>query len=163
MGRIGGTSARVALSVAATAVALLLSACAPGAPTPQPAPDTTVGASPSVSATPEASRELDLAGTAEDNRNYFGDTNKALIKRVDDPDGRAFIDNLVEAGFPKEAMELTPDRTTINAEVDQLMFSVRINGTCLIGQYGGGKYHTGTGPLLADGRCLIGNTRDIDW
>jgi hypothetical protein len=162
MGRIGGTSTRAALAVAATGLALLLAGCAPAAPTPEPTPDDTVAASPTPSATPEPPHELDLAGNAEDNRLYFADVNKATIK-AGQHDGRSFIDNLVDAGFPKEAMEVTPDRTTVNADVDQLSFSVRINGTCLIGQYGGGKYKTATAPLLADGRCLIGNTRDIDW
>jgi hypothetical protein len=162
MGRIGGTGARLTLVVVAIGVAVLLSGCVPGAPTPEPTIAEGATGSPAPSSTPEPPHELDLAGTAEDNRLYFADVNKATIKSGN-RDGRSFIDNLVKAGFPKEAMEVTPDRTTVNADVDQLFFSVRINGTCLIGQYGGGKYKTSTGPLLADGKCLIGNTRDIDW
>ena len=162
MRRIGGTGTRAALALAAAGVALLLAGCVPSAPTPQPTPGGTSAASADPSATPEPPHELDLAGTADDNRLYFADVNKATIK-AGGRDGRTFIDNLVEAGFPKEAMEVTPDRTTVNADADQLFFSVRINGTCLIGQYGGGKYKTSTGPLLASGHCLIGNTRDIDW
>jgi hypothetical protein len=60
-------------------------------------------------------------------------------------------------------MEVTPDRTSINAQADNIQFSVRLNGTCLVGQFGGAGYASYAGPLLADGRCLIGTTRPIDW
>ena len=49
------------------------------------------------------------------------------------------------------------------AEADQIMFSVRLNGTCLIGQYGGGRYNGTAQPLLSTGTCLVGATRPIDW
>lgn len=158
MRRTVASGAWVALAAAGLMVAL--AACTPEAPMPTPtdAPD------PSASAAPEPPRELDLQGTALDNLPYFNDVNHAFV----DPggvgmNGRAFIDNLVAAGFPKEAMEVTPDRTSINAEVDQIQFSVRINGTCLVGQFGSGVYSGTATTLLSDGRCLIGTTRPIDW
>lgn len=128
-----------------------------------PVPTEEPQSSSAPSGEPTPSRELDLEGTAKDNLPYFNDVNHALIDSGASLDGRAFIDNLVDAGFPKEAMEVTPDRTSINAQADQVQFSVRINGTCLIGQYGDGVYNGIYGDLLADGKCLIGTTRPIDW
>jgi len=60
-------------------------------------------------------------------------------------------------------MEVTADRTTVNVDADQLQFAVRVNGTCLIGQYGGGTYNSVAASLLDTGKCLIGATRPIDW
>jgi len=113
--------------------------------------------------TPEPEPVLDLQGTAIDNLAYFDKVNRALVQAGGTLDGRAFIDNLVAAGFPKASMEVTPDRTTINAQADQLQFSVRINGTCLLGQYGGGTYNGAVADILATGTCLVGTTRPIDW
>jgi len=160
MRRTSGTGTALTLAIVSAGLMIALAGCVTGTATPSASPTV---ATPGATAEPEPSRELDLAGTAEDNLLYFSDTNKALIRAGGSLDGRAFIDNLVAAGFPKAAMEVTPDRTSINAEVDQLQFSVRLNGTCLIGQYGGGRYNTSATTLLADGKCLIGETRDIDW
>lgn len=156
-----GTAWGIALAGAALAVAL--SGCIAGEPTPVPTDETSSSAQPSASPTPTAPPVLDLDGTAEDNLAYFKEVNKAYIKAGGATDGRSLIDNLVEAGFPKQAMEVTPDRTTVNAEADQIQFSVRINGTCLIGQYGGGRFNATAQPLLSTGKCLIGVTRPIDW
>jgi len=151
----------MAIGVIVAGLALALSACVPETPMPVP---TASDAAPEPSATPTpVSRELNLEGTAKDNLPYFNDVNKAWIKGGGATDGRSLIDNLVEAGFPKEAMEVTPDRTSINAQADQVQYSVRINGTCLVGQYGGGKYNGTAQEMLADGTCLIGTTRPIDW
>jgi hypothetical protein len=149
-----------AIALAGVVIASALAGCGPEAPMPVPTSAPTT--SPSESPAPP-SRELDLDGTAQDNYLYFYDTIKAAVE-AGASDGRSFIDALVEAGFPKEAMEVTPDRTSINAEADTIQFSIRINGTCLIGQWGrNGEYNATFGDLLADNRCLIGTTRPIDW
>lgn len=157
----GSGTSRWTLTVVGAALVVALAGCVDGAPTPVP----TQSANPSgePSSEPTVSRELDLEGTATENLPYFDDVNNAWIGQGGATDGRSLIDNLVEAGFPKAAMEVTPDRTSINAQADQVQFSVRINGTCLIGQFGGGTYNGTAQPLLASGKCLIGTTRPIDW
>jgi hypothetical protein len=141
-------------------LAIALAGCVPTAPMPAPTDGPPESGAPSA---PPASRELNLQGTAAENLAYFNDVNRAWIKGGGATDGRSLIDNLVDSGFPKEAMEVTPDRTTVNAQADQVQYSVRINGTCLVGQYGGGSYNGTAQPLLASGKCLIGTTRPIDW
>lgn len=136
---------------------LALSGCAE-APEPTPVPTAT----PTTSA-PPPDPEIDLGGSADDNLPFFDLINTDLIAAGGALDGRAFIDNLVAAGYPKTDMEVTPDRTAINLAADNIQFAVRINGTCLIGQYGNVGYVSTTADLLSTGRCLVGATRPIDW
>ena len=153
--------ARAGLIVAlAAAGALTLVGCVEAPePTPTPTPAGSSSASPSASAEPE----IDLEGSATQNLPYFDRVNTELIAAGGALDGRAFIDNLVAAGYPKTDMEVTSDRTAINGAADNIQFSVRLNGTCLIGQYGNIGYASTTAELLDTGRCLVGATRPIDW
>ncbi|MBX3193537.1 MAG: hypothetical protein KF727_00365 [Microbacteriaceae bacterium] len=158
--RVAGGTAWGALSI--PVLVLVLAGCVPAEPEPGV---TTPVAQPTSDSTPTAAPEpeLDLQGTAEDNLAYFNMVNRDVVRSESKPDGRMFIDSLVAAGFPKSSMELTPDRTTIGAQADQIQFAVRMNGTCLLGQYGFDMYSGVAAPLLADGKCLIGTTRPIDW
>jgi hypothetical protein len=144
--------------VAFALLTLTLAGCVE-TPTPTPTPTTTA----SASATPEPDPEINLAGTASDNHAFFDLINSELIAAGGTLDGRAFIDNLVAAGYPKADLEVTPDRTAINIAADNIQFSVRLNGTCLIGQYGNIGYASTTADVLSTGRCLVGQTRPIDW
>jgi hypothetical protein len=153
---------------AALAVTASLSACTPGAAQPEPKP--TTSAEPTASAeptdapeTPSAEPTLDTNGSALQNQDYFDSVNERLLKEEKAPDGRAFIDNLVEAGFDKQAMEVTPDRTAVDLAADNIQFSVKIGDGCLLGQYGNTGYVSAVADVLSTGRCLVGRTRTIDW
>lgn len=147
------------VAVALAGAALALAGCVPSA-APMPTPPSATP-SPGESLPPEP--ELNLNGTAAQNQTFFDQVNGELIAAGGALDGRAFIDNLVEAGYIKASMELTPDSTAAGNKADNIQFSVKLNGTCLIGQYGNVGYSSTFGPQLADGRCLIGTTRPIDW
>ena len=116
-----------------------------------PDADTRTGDPPSPGATEPPEPEINLAGTATENQPYFDQVNVATVQ-AGGRDGRSFIDGLVAAGYSKELMEVTPDRTSINAQADNYQFSVRLNGTCLVGQYGAAGYASYAGPVLADGQ-----------
>lgn len=63
-------------------------------------------------------------------------------------------------------MQVTQDVTTVGNPVESLQFSVRWGETeCLVGQVGPstGEPVTMVLPQLAEGRCLVGTTRAIDW
>lgn len=113
--------------------------------------------------TPTPSATIDLDGDAAQNLRYFDQVNKALVARGGTLDGRAFIDGLVAAGYPKSAMEVTPDKTTVDLDADNIEFSVRLGSTCLIGEYGNIGYASTTERVLSTGHCLAGTTRRIDW
>lgn len=151
----------------ALAVALVLSVT--GCSAANDDPTVQVPQSPSESSSPSmvaprqptgvassAAAELELA--------KFSRLNRRTIQRHRPPDGRAFIDALVAAGFRKTAMQVTEDRTTIGLPAPSVQFSVLWKGVCLIGQYGpsSGGYQAVIAPPVA-GKCLIGTTRRIDW
>jgi len=140
----------------ALAAVLALVGCTPAT---SPARTATAVATP----TPTASATIDLSGNASQNLPYFDQVNKALIAKGGTLDGRAFIDNLVAAGYPKSAMEVTPDKTTVNLDADNIEFSVRLGSTCLVGEYGNIGYASTAQRIFSTGRCLAGTTRTIDW
>lgn len=107
--------------------------------------------------------EFTKSGTADDNKDYFDFINKRLSKDDGIPAGRKIIDNLVDGGFDKKAMELTPDKTAIDLEADTVEFTVLIEKSCLFGQWGSFGYKSTVLPVLSTGKCMIGKTRDITW
>lgn len=63
-------------------------------------------------------------------------------------------------------MQVTQDLSTVGNAAESLQFSVRWgDDLCLVGQVGPstGEPVTMIMDQLAEGRCLIGNTRSIDW
>ena len=160
--RTGRSRASVfgAFSVGALLV-FALAACT-GAPGDEP---TRASASPSASATPTPAPDAVLipTGDAEANLPYFDLVNRRLLAKVPTPNGQQLIENLVTAGFAKADMEVTPDTTVGDEAAGSIQFSVRANGTCLIGQTGEAGYNAVAAPLLGTGKCLVGNTRPIDF
>lgn len=135
-------------------------------------PDSSASSSPSATAvaptptaTAPATPVLVPDGTAEDNLPLFAHVGRKIWAGPERGSGRAYIDALVAAGFEKGAMQVTADQTTIGNPVDSIEFSVRWGDQCLVGQVGAeiGDSVAVVLPLLADGRCLVGETRPIDW
>lgn len=139
----------------------MLSACAPEAPTPSPTPTT------SATGTPEPQGPRFVPdGTAEENLPIFTAVTEQVWASEQRAQGRAYIDALVAAGFDRTTMEVTQDLSTVGNPAESLQFSVRWGeDLCLIGQVGPstGDPVTAVMDQLAEGRCLVGNTRPIDW
>ena len=153
-GRIAASSAVAALS------AVILAACTAGTPTPVPVitpdPTSSASAAPTVPV-------LRPGDTAAANQQFFDATNQAFYAANGKSDGKSIIDNLVAAGFRKQDMEVTPDQTSIGDAADSIIFSIRVKGECLIGQFSAAGYHSTIGPILGTGGCLVGTTRPIDF
>ena len=148
---------------AASAALIILAGCAP-AQEQQSRPT----ASPSASGvvTPPPAPTLLPEGTAEDNLPLFRAVAEGVWSTEQRAEGRAYIDGLAAAGFDRAAMQVTPDQTTVGNPVESLQFSVRWGEeSCLVGQVGPstGEVVTKVMPQLAGGRCLVGQTRPIDW
>ena len=157
------TRALVAASLAVVLTASL-AACTPENTEVLPTPE----ASSSATAAPAPMPTFDPEGTALANLEYFDAVNTATIKAARDAGlparrGKKLINALVAAGFAKEDMEVTPDRTAISLDADAVVFSVRLSGDCLIGQYGIEGYKSMVAPMLGTRKCLVGVTRKIDW
>ncbi|MFD5225624.1 DUF6993 domain-containing protein [Microbacterium sp. NPDC058342] len=133
----------------------------PGASTTAPPPSGAVSAPP----TP-AEPQLVPEGDGTDNLPLFAAVTARVWASADRAEGRAYVDALVSAGFPKERMQVTADRSTVGNPAESIQFSVAWGESdCLIGQVGPstGEPVTSVMAQLADGRCLVGATRDIDW
>jgi hypothetical protein len=125
-------------------------------------PTPTVTSSPSSTPTPTPTPTPlgpVLDGTADDNHEFFDQVNQALIASGASLNGAAFVDNLVANGYPREQMEVTPDRTAINEPADNIVFSIRFGETCLLGQWGNIGYTSMVAAVTSTGRCLIGTAR----
>lgn len=117
------------------------------------------------SPTPTSAPELLPDGSADDNLPYFTAVMRDVWKGDDRLAGRAYIDALVAAGFDKKAMQVTSDTSTVGNQAESIQFSVLWEDQCLIGQVGPatGKPVAVVVPALAEGMCLVGETRPIDW
>ncbi len=146
--------------------ALGLAACTPETgPSPTPAPAASETASPAPSPTPDGP-VLHPDGTAEDNLPLFDAVTAKVWEESGSSSGRAYIDAFVAAGFDKGDMQVTQDLTTVGNAVESMQFSVRWgDDACLVGQVGPstGEPLTVVMDQLAEGRCLVGDTRPIDW
>ncbi len=169
--RIVHASARAAAVAALVALSAAgLAACTDA---PEPGPSTGQTPSPGTASpqdTPTPTSDVDPAptlvpeGTAEDNLPLFLAVTERVWASESRDAGRAYIDALVAAGFDKVAMEVTADQTTIGNPAESIQFSVLWGDECLVGQVGSttGDPHAVVLPVV-DGRCLIGQTRPIDW
>ena len=162
--RARGIRSLIALLIAAT-VGVGLAACTPTKPDATPA---TSSAAPSPSETPAASvpkpvPTLNPEGSAVENLAYFRRVGHRLLDRNQGAKGKTIVNYFVKAGFSKNDMEVTPDKTSIDLDAWNIEFSVLMNGTCLIGQAGNVRFQSFAAPVLATNRCLIGRTRTIDW
>ena len=151
------TRPRRALACAIVALAGALAGCTAPGPMPTPTQRPTSTATPSPTSTPDA--EPAFEGTASENQAYFDHLNRQLIDAGGAMGGAAFIDNLVEHGYPRENMEVTPDKTAIGIGADNIVFSIRFGETCLLGQWGNIGYTSFVTDVLASGRCLLGTAR----
>lgn len=148
-------------AVVLVASVAVLVGCVQGPPTPVPTYTPTTSGSATPTADPDPTHIP--GGTASENHEYFTHVVATMHGASGISDGRSNIDNLVAAGFAKADMEVTADKTAIGYDVDSMLYSVKIGDQCLIAQVFPSAYTTDLAPVLGTGRCLVGQTRPIDW
>ncbi len=152
------------------AVAVLLTGCIGAEPDPT-ASATTPSASPTATTTATAAptpSEPTLVpdGTAADNLAFFASIVEGVWAGPQRAEGRAYIDALTAAGFDRAKMQVTEDESTVGNPAESIQFSVQWDDAdCLVGQVGPatGDPVAAVLPVIAEGGCLIGKTRPIDW
>ena len=106
-------------------------------------------------------------GSAEENHPYFYYVLKEYADGGGPIEGRAVADVVIDAGFDREAMQVSFDRTKTNLVADSIYVSVLLGEQCLIGQIPTESRELVTSEEPAVGPdnsiCLIGDTRPIDW
>ena len=123
-------------------------------------PETSQTTEPSV----VTSGQFDATASALDNMPAFETAvTKGAAANTSDT-GKNLVNALVAAGFPKEAMQVTFNKTKTGQDADSVIVSVMLEDSCLIGQRTpDGNTFTSLEQALATGGCLIGITRQIDW
>lgn len=149
------------LGAAALVVVIALSACVSDAPDPVGTPSASP-ATATPSPTPTADPEFVPGGTAGQNRPYLEFVIEQLLATTPQPASLAIVDTLVAAGFDRAAMEVTADTTRVGDPADSILFSVLIDGQCLLGQVAQGTLQTELADVLGSGRCLVGRTLSLD-
>nr|WP_259338559.1 hypothetical protein [Clavibacter phaseoli] len=148
---------------AATRASTRARPCA-SAPAPEPTPTAVVeSGDPGAAPTTPTIAPVDPDGTAEGNLPAFEATAGGVVAADPNAQGRALVDALVAAGFPKDRMEVTADATPLGNSVDSILVSVHMPDACLIGQRAQDGFSAHVEPALSSGRCLVGQTRAIDW
>ena len=148
-----------AISTSAMLV-VMLAACAPSAT--MPAPTQAASRTPTATPTPTAIPERVIDGTAGQNRPYVEYIIGRLVSLNSQPASLEIIDTLVAGGFDRAAMEVTDDTTRVGSRADSILFSILIDGECLLGQVADGAVATSLGEVLGTGRCLVGRTVSLD-
>ena len=154
---------RRALAPIGLALMIVLSLAGCSGAKDDPAPVASASASETPTAAPNVTPTLNPSASATENKAYFDYVNGQVLAANSSAGGRDFIDALVAAGFDKSAMQVTQDRTSVDLQADSIQFSIVFAGQCLIGQSGVTGYVSTVDPLLSGGKCLIGQTRSIDW
>jgi hypothetical protein len=150
-----------AVSLAAVAALALVGCTQAATPVPTPKPSS------SASSDSVAPPTYHPAGTAAENLTYFNKIGADLFASKQGPaastQGELIVNWFVAHGFNKANMEVTPDKTSIGLAAWNIDFSVKFGKTCLLGQAGNVGFQSAVVPILATGKCLIGQTRTIDW
>lgn len=150
---------------AAIAVGLLALVGCVGGTGPVPTPTAPASPIPSPTSPEPTAPVLVPDGSAHDNLAIFTRVVEDVWESADRASGRAYVDALVAIGFDKAAMEVTADLSPVGNPAESIQFSVLWGDECLLGQVGPatGAAVTTVAPALVEGRCLVGQTRPIDW
>lgn len=153
----------LALPVAIVVIVALAGCVREQAPIATPLPTPT----PSGTSTAVAVPTYNPTGTASDNLAYFNEVGNDLFTSSEataaSTQGEVIVNWFVDHGFNKTNMEVTPDKTSIGLAAWNIDFSVRFGKTCILGQAGNVGFQSSVLPVLATGKCLIGQTRPITW
>ncbi|MFK0038646.1 MULTISPECIES: DUF6993 domain-containing protein [Paenarthrobacter] len=144
--RVAGLSLMVA-------AALTITACTatPPSSTVQPA------VTPSPSASPVATATIDPAVAAT--TSAVESTLKTLVASNPKPDRETLRAALVAAGIPNANVEVSVSRTPTGLDVDAMEAAALTGESCIMGQIRDGGVVVTVLPVLATGKCFVGDAR----
>lgn len=120
-------------------------------------PSSAPSSTPSDSPSDASLTAFDASAPLQKNADLFNRTAAAVAASAN-PVGADFTNALAAVGFDKSAMQITADRTTINAVAPAIVFAVKVHEKCLLGQYTPSNHeydHQVVSPI-STGSCLIG-------
>lgn len=121
------------------------------------------GVSDVVETVPEFVPERVEGGTARENQPHIDwvieSARAASTARVAGLD----VVNLLEAsGYPRVAMELTPDVSLIELPADSTSLAIRFGAECVVVQWGSDWFASSVEPVFTGNTCLLGETVSLD-
>ena len=116
---------------------------------------------------PEVAPELVPDGSAEENLPYFTEVLRGFSEGAEEVRGQQVSTAVIDAGFPRENMQVSFDKTKTDLVADAIYVSVKIDDSCLLGQVmtEDRSFVARVDPAVGPNNdiCLIGQTRVIDW
>lgn len=149
-----------AVIVAAVVITMALAGCAESPEMPRPTPPASQEPTPTPTASEDPERVV--GGTAGQNRPYVEFVMDRLITISPQMTSREIADTLVAAGFDRSTLQVTEHATRVGSRADSILFSILIDGQCLLGQVADGAVTTSIGDVLGTGKCLVGRTASLD-
>lgn len=125
--------------------------------TASPASTAQPGTTPPPSATAQATAAVDPAVVATSAT--VETTLKNLVAGNPKPDQEALRSALVSAGIPKANVEVSVSRTPTGLDVDALEAAALTGESCVMGQIRDGGVLVTILPVLATGKCFVGDAR----
>lgn len=143
-----------AVVLASFAVAMALASCTPPAQNP-PAPAGSEPPAISGAATPEPTLAPDVVAASE----TVEATLKQIVATTSKPEREAVRNALVAAGIPANNIEVSVSRTPTGLDVDAMEAAALAGGSCVVGQIRDGGVVITVLPVLASGKCFVGDVR----
>ncbi len=118
-------------------------------------------ASEQAQATKAAPQETAKAAHPASNTDVLAEKVKASLTRLGStaklPNREQMLAAMLEAGAAKGKVEVSIDRTPTGLAVDAIEAAAPVDRDCVIGQVRDGKASVAVLPLLASGRCFVGD------
>ncbi len=106
---------------------------------------------------------FDPEGSAALNKPYFDWVLQSYIASDPKYNDQSMVKALVDAGFTKDDIEITPSTSGTGQPADSIIVSVKIANNCLIGQrMHDNSYYSSLEKILSSGTCLVGESQPIN-
>ncbi|MEC3853546.1 DUF6993 domain-containing protein [Paenarthrobacter ureafaciens] len=148
---------RSVMVLACVAAAMALASCTPPAQTTQTASEPT-GSEPAA-ITGTASPGPTLAPEVSAATKTVEATLKKIVATTSTPEREAVRSALVAAGIPASNVEVSVSRTPTGLDVDAMEAAALAGGSCVVGQIRDGGVVMTVLPVLASGKCFVGDVR----
>lgn len=107
----------------------------------------------------QAAGEVSVDPAVAATRTAVETTLKKVVAANPKPDRESVRAALVAAGIPESTVEVSVSRTPTGLDVDALEAATLAGGSCVMGQIRDGGVVTSVLPVLATGKCFVGDAR----
>ncbi len=84
---------------------------------------------------------------------------KTIASGTPKPAQDALRSQLVSAGVPASALEVSASKTPTGLDVDAIEAAAKLDKDCVMGEIRDGQVSVAVLPVLASGKCFVGDSR----